>query len=143
MKNLLFLRVLLILIFTGAFLMLNSCSESQKKSEKASEVVEVEKHKETNKVDVDKLIGSWKDTSETGLDILFLEDGSTRSLHSKTLLYTNWKLNGNRLTLSSKSVGNGISFFDDETYVIIQLNDKSLALQKGDYVVRYTRKNGC
>ncbi len=144
MKNLLFSRVLLMLAFAGAILMFNACSESQKKSEEvSSEVVKVEKNKEANRVDVDKLIGSWKDTSEAGLDILLLEDGSAKSLNSETLLYTKWKLNGNQLTLTSKSIGNGISFVDDETFVIIQLDDKSLALQKGDYIVRYTRQKGC
>ena len=145
MKNVLLLRTLLTLAFVGLILVMYSCSgENQQKSEKIDqEVVTVIKTEEANKVDVNKLIGAWKDTSEAGLDILLLKDGSAKSLNSETLIYTKWKLKGNLLTLTSKSLGNGMSFSDDETYVIVQLDEKTLVLKTGDYLVKYIRKDGC
>jgi len=45
-------------------------------------------------------------------------DGYAQSINMATLLYKSWRLTGDRLTFRVESIGNGLSFENDETYTI-------------------------
>lgn len=63
----------------------------------------------------------------------------------KTLLYKSWSVNGNEITFTIESIGNGTSSIDVETYTIDQLTKDQLILSKGGYKPEYTKKKrpGC
>lgn len=86
------------------------------------------------------LIGSWKDTSESALDFTLFKNGTARSDNMKTLLYKNWKVNGNQITFTVESIGNGTSSTENITYCIEKLADDQLNLKKGAHLYMYTKK---
>ena len=79
-------------------------------------------------------VGSWKDTTASHLDFTLFEDGTAQSDNMKSLLYKNWKIDGNKITFTIESIGNGTSFFDDETFTIHELTSKKMVLKKGNVV---------
>ena len=128
----------------GGMILISSCSDVQQKVAGSNEMgVKSEKSQGADKIDVKMLIGNWEDTSLAKLSMMLLEDGTARSTSSKTLIYTNWRVEGNKLIMTAKSIGNGISTIGDETYTIVKLNDKKLILKLGDYVAIFVRKPGC
>ena len=132
------LKVLLFIIGSAMFV---ACGVTPADNEQ--NISKTETVSETIKIDVKKLIGSWKDTSVAGLDMLLVEDGTAKSLNSETLKYSKWKLEGNKLILSAQSTGNGITFFSDDVYVIEQLNDSLLVLRSGNLVMKFTKSGKC
>ncbi len=138
------MRVLMFMVLFGTFGFICSCSGSQQKNTEAGKrPVKTERAKEVVNVDVNKLFGSWEDTSLAKLNMMLFKDGSAKSDNSETLIYTKWKLDGNKLILTAKSIGNGISSISNEAYIIEQLNDKTMVLRYGDYVRKYLKKPGC
>ena len=92
-------------------------------------------------VDKNLLYGSWIDNGEAKLNFTLNSDGTAKSDNMETLLYKNWKLNGNKITFTIESVGNHSSSIDEETYSIVSL-DKDKMVLKGDAgtIYNYTRK---
>ncbi len=93
---------------------------------------------ETNKL---LLAGSWKDTSESALHFTLFKDGTARSDNMKTLLYKNWKVNGNEVTFTTESIGNKISFTTNETYTILKITESRLVLKKDETIFEYVKEH--
>lgn len=68
-----------------------------------------------------------------------LPDGRAGSINMHTLLYQSWQLDGNRLTLTGKSIGNGNSSPLTVTYTIDGLSRTTLVLTMDGRRETYTR----
>ena len=86
------------------------------------------------------IIVSWKDNSESALNFTLFEDGTARSDNMKTLLYKSWKQEGNQITFTVQSIGNGTCSVSDVTYIIDKLTKDKLILRKGEYLFEYTKE---
>ncbi|PXY02330.1 hypothetical protein DF185_06695 [Marinifilum breve] len=86
------------------------------------------------------LVGSWLDTSESQLHFSMLQDGTARSDNMATLLYQKWRVEGSKLILTVKSIGNGSSSVDEESYEIKTLTEEKLVLQNGDFTMEFEKK---
>jgi len=130
-------RTILGLLLMG-LISLGACKESKNTGEKKIKKEGVEK----SEVLVNKqlLVGSWLDTSASQLHFSLLEDGTARSDNMATLLYQKWRLEGNKLILTVKSIGNGSSSIDEESYEIKTLTEEKLVLQNGDYTMEFAKK---
>ena len=117
---------LLIVICISLF----SCNRIQKGNVKNQSTLKNEKLIETSEL----IIGSWKDTTSSQLHFTLFEDGSAQSDNMTTLLYRKWKLDGNKITFTIESIGNGNSFIDEETFTIDELTTKKMVLKKGNVV---------
>ncbi len=69
-------------------------------------------------------------------------DGTAKSVNMATLIYQGWKVDGGKLVLWGKSVGNGGTHSFDETWDVVTVSDKKLVLQRGKFFKTYrkTRK---
>lgn len=69
-------------------------------------------------------------------------DGTAKSVNMATLIYQGWKVDGGKLVLWGKSVGNGGTHSSDETWDVVTVSDKKLVLQRGKFFKTYrkTRK---
>lgn len=92
----------------------------------------------------DKLIGTWVQPIPGMEDklqgITLNKDGSAQSVNMHTLLYTGWQREGNILTLTGQSIGNGRTITIKEEFEIQQLDDHNLKLHFGNTVLNYTRQ---
>lgn len=68
-----------------------------------------------------------------------LPDGRAGSINMRTLLYRHWQLDGNRLTLTGKSIGNGNSSLFTATSTIDRLSRTTLVLNTDGRRETYTR----
>lgn len=130
-------RTILGLLLIG-LISLGACKESKNTGEKNIKKEGVE----TSAAPINKqlLIGSWLDTSASQLHFSLLEDGTARSDNMATLLYQKWRLAGSKLVLTVKSIGNGSSSIDEESYEIKTLTEEKLVLENGDYTMEFTKK---
>ena len=124
------------LYFIVGILILVSCKNDEKDAANNQPVAEIQ----NSIVEEQLLVGSWKDSSESALDFTLFKDGTARSDNMKTLLYKNWTVKGNQITFTIESIGNGMSFTDEETYTIEKLTKDDLILRKGTYLSEYTKK---
>lgn len=124
------------LTLLSALLILGACNEN--KSENKTN----EQHKEKATVSIDSslLIGSWLDTSDSALHFSMLDDGTARSDNMQTLQYMKWRIDGKKLILTAKSIGNGSSSISDDIFEIETLTDKKMVLKNGEYRIEYMRK---
>ncbi len=63
---------------------------------------------------------------------LLEKGGRAESINMHTLLYENWKKNGDVLTLEGKSIGNGQTIEFSEEYRIEKVTAEELVLKKGE-----------
>ena len=122
------------------FILFNSCKNGQKDSidketENEIQVAEINDFK----FDKSLIIGSWVDTSEVALNFTLFANGTARSDNMKTLLYKNWRINGNKIILTIESIGNGTSSINDETFNIQKLNTNELILKAGNSSFKYIK----
>ena len=120
------------------FILFNSCKNGQKDSidketENEIQVAEINDFK----FDKSLIIGSWVDTSEVALNFTLFANGTARSDNMKTLLYKNWRINGNKIIFTIESIGNGTSSINDETFNIQKLNTNELILKAGNSSFKY------
>ena len=66
-------------------------------------------------------------------------DGSARSVNMETLRYERWELEKESIILHGLSIGNGVSGEFSDTLGIVRLSPDSLILQKGDFIIEYSR----
>jgi len=90
------------------------------------------------------IVGSWVmpipgDEKEVQGFILN-KDRSANSINMATLQYQKWKIQGDKLILTSKSIGNKTSFVEDEVYTIISVGEDQLFLKYGEAEYTYRRK---
>ena len=64
------------------------------------------------------------------------DDGTAASIGMATLQYEQWSLDGDRLILTGRSIGNGQTIQFTDTMNILRLADDTLSLGKGDRYVR-------
>ncbi|SIQ07284.1 lipocalin-like domain-containing protein [Maribacter ulvicola] len=117
-----------------ALIALSACKEAKNSIQK--EKVE----KPVTLINEKLLIGSWLDQSESKLHFSLFKDGTASSDNMATLLYKKWKLDGTKLILTAKSIGNGNSSTDDETYQIKTLTEEKMVLQNGNYLLEFVKK---
>ena len=115
-----------------------ACKQSTNTDEKSSKKEHVEKF--ASAINEKQLIGSWLDQSESKLHFSLLQDGTARSDNMATLLYQKWRLDGTKLILTVKSIGNGNSSINEETYEIKTLTEEKMIIQNGDYLLEFIRK---
>lgn len=72
-----------------------------------------------------------------------MPDGRASSINMHTLLYTGWRLDGNRLTLTGKSIGNGNSSVFTTASTIDRLSKTTLILNTDGNRETYTRTSRC
>lgn len=72
-----------------------------------------------------------------------MPDGRASSINMHTLLYTGWCLDGNRLTLTGKSTGNGNSSVFTTASTIDRLSKTTLILNTDGNREAYTRTSRC
>ena len=134
-KTLFKLLIVSVLIFFG------SCKDNKKiKNDKKKTETTVQK-KSGIIINKKLLIGSWLDSSKAALHFSMFEDGTARSDNMSTLLYEKWRLEGNKLILTAKSIGNKNSSVDDEVYEIKKLTDKKMILKNKEFSLEFIKKN--
>ncbi|WP_241836902.1 lipocalin family protein [Aequorivita sp. KMM 9714] len=101
---------------------------------------EVNSKHQKSEVENELLVGSWLDSSDAALHFSLFNDGTARSDNMATLLYKNWKVEGNQITFIIESIGNGTSSVDTLTYNIEKLTKNKLILKKDNYLSEYTKK---
>ena len=67
-------------------------------------------------------------------------DGTAKSVNMATLQYETWTLNGNELTMTGRSIGNGQTIEFTQNYEIEKLTSDTLILRDGDVTYTYTRQ---
>ena len=124
------------LVFLFGMLLFGSCTD------KGNNVSSNESDPEVQNSTTERalLIGSWKDASEAALDFTLFQDGTARSDNMKTLLYKKWSVNGDQVTFTIESIGNGTSSTGEVTYTIEELTKSNLVLKEGTSLSTYTRK---
>jgi len=101
---------------------------------------EVDSEHQKSEVENELLVGSWIDSSDAALHFTLFNDGTARSDNMKTLLYKNWKVQGNQISFIVESVGNRTSSMDTLAYNIEKLTETKLILKKDNYLSEYTKK---
>lgn len=69
------------------------------------------------------------------------KNGTAESINMNTLKYEKWEKVDDKLILSGKSIGNGLTYDFSDTLTIVSLTSKELSLQKGQLTINYNRKN--
>ncbi|CAM2933926.1 lipocalin family protein [Flavobacterium frigoris] len=129
-----------LLIF--GLILLNSCKDAQKNNIDKETQSELEVSEKSNlQTDKDLVIGSWKDTSESALHFTLFADGTAQSDNMATLLYKNWRLDGNTIIFTIESIGNKTSSTDEEVYEIQKLDENELILKKENRSYKYIKSN--
>jgi len=132
---------LLTLSLACGLIFFGSCKENEKIKDDKSEIeIQVKTKSDTN-IDKNLLIGSWLDASEAALHFSLFEDETSRSDNMKTLLYEKWRLEGNKLILTVKSIGNGNTSVGEEKYLIEELTDKKMVLKNGKRLLKFKKKD--
>lgn len=72
-----------------------------------------------------------------------MPDGRARSINMHTLLYTDWRLDGDQLTLKGISIGNRNSSGFTVTFTIGRLSKNTLILNMGENRETFTRTESC
>lgn len=67
-------------------------------------------------------------------------DGTAESVNMATLQYETWTLNGNELTMTGRSIGNGQTIEFTQDYEIEKLTSDTLIIRNGDMLFEYTRQ---
>jgi hypothetical protein len=98
--------------------------------------------KELITIDSKLLIGSWFDTDNAALHFTMFGDGTAKSDNMATLLYQKWRVKGDSLFLTSKSIGNHTSSTGVDNLKIIKLNKEILIVTSGKYYTgKYYRRH--
>lgn len=71
------------------------------------------------------------------------EGGAASSVNMATLVYENWKQEGDKLILSGKSIGNGQTIEFIDTMEIKKLMVDSLVLNNRGMEIRYAKQKEC
>ena len=91
----------------------------------------------------ENLMGSWVEPIPEGGDTLqgftLYSDGTASSINTGKLLYKEWKVRGDRLSLLVESKGKGIESQDMETYSFEQVSKNTLLLKIGKSIFKYKR----
>jgi hypothetical protein len=130
-----FKNLLTILLASGIFFI--SCQNTNKDAHEG-----LTDHGKIEKSAADytsSLIGSWEDQSEKALHFTLNADGTAQSDNMATLLYRQWSVKDNQLSLVAKIVGNKQTYIDTIVYSIQKLNDSELTIKRGDAILEYKK----
>lgn len=133
-------KKLSVLILITGFIAFGACREIRKKDNDQSNIKKQHVKKYASDINTELLIGSWLDTSESALHFSLLKDRTARSDNMATLLYKKWRLEGTKLILTVKSIGNGTSSMGEEIYEIQTLTEEKMILQNGEYLFEFVKK---
>ena len=89
-------------------------------------------------------IGNWMEVmpanSQFVQGVTLNADGSVASIGMATLKYESWSLDGSKLVLNGKSIGNGQTLDFSDTLEVVRLTPDSLTLERsGTYRIDYYR----
>jgi len=127
----------LLLLGSGIFII--SCQNTNKDANQ--DLTDHSKIEKSAVTDTSSLIGSWEDQSEKALHFTLNADGTAQSDNMAALLYQQWSVKDNQLSLVAKSVGNKQTHIDTIVYSIQKLNDSELIIKRGDLIVEYKKVN--
>jgi len=90
-----------------------------------------------------QLMGSWVEHIPEAKDALqgftLHSDGTATSINTGDLLYKEWKIRGNEISLLVESRGLGIDSQDIETYAFEHVSNNTLLLKIGKSIFKYNR----
>ena len=129
----------LLTILWGSGLFIISCQNTNKDANQ--DLTDHSKIEKSAVTDTSSLIGSWEDQSEKALHFTLNADGTAQSDNMTTLLYQQWSVKDNQLSLVAKSVGNRQTSIDTIVYSIQKLNDSELIIKQGDLILEYKKVN--
>lgn len=66
--------------------------------------------------------------------------GKASSINMATLQFETWQRQGDRLILSGKSIGNGVTIPFTDTLVIDKLSDSEMLLKSGQMTIKYQKQ---
>lgn len=94
------------------------------------------------------IVGRWvqpipgQESKVEGIELK--QDGTAESINMATLVVEKWSQDSTTLTLSGKSIGNGVTSDFTETYTVAQGDKNSLTLiQNGSIIWSFTKEGGC
>ena len=94
--------------------------------------------------DTPQITGTWTQPvpNMPGMNQGFVlnTDGSAQSVNMATLQYDTWIRDGDTLTMTGQSIGNGQTIEFTESYTIETLNTDTLVLRDGDTTITYSRQ---
>lgn len=80
----------------------------------------------------DYIVGSWVEPNPIAPDqvqgFTLKEDGTAESINMATLLYKAWSIDGNKLTLTAESIGNGQSETSNISFTITAISKTTLII---------------
>ena len=83
--------------------------------------------------------GSWHDNSHAALHFSLFKDGTARSDNMETLVYKNWRVDGQNIIFTIESRGNQISSIDEIVYQVYQIENDKLVLMRNGMTFSYTK----
>jgi len=90
-----------------------------------------------------KLMGSWvepiPEEGNSFQGFTLYADGTASSINTGKLLYKEWQIRGDRLSLLVESKGKGVESQDMETYSFEQISQNTLLLKIGKSTFKYKR----
>lgn len=120
---------------------LDACiNQINKSNTTKSKHVIPEEVEQDQQVDLKLFVGAWEDSSEAALHFSLFEDGTARSDNMKTLLYKKWRVEKDKIVFTVESIGNGTSFFAEDTCVIESITKNEMILKKGEFRIEYKRR---
>ncbi len=126
-----------------SFILSLSCNHQQSKQETTGEKNKIDTGITGENKSNKELAGAWLEPNpintneKQGFELK--KDGSALSVNMATLQYEKWWANDNNLTLVTKSIGNHQTIMDTSTYEIIKLTADTLALKKGELILKYSK----
>ena len=127
----------LLTVLLGSGLLITSCQNTNKDANQ--DHTDHSKIEKSAVADTNSLIGSWEDQSEKAMHFTLHADGTAQSDNMATLLYQQWSVKNNQLSLVAKSVGNKQTHIDTIVYSIQKLNDSELIMKRGDAILAYKK----
>ncbi len=98
------------------------------------------KKEKNKKIYRDLFVSSWIDTSDSKLHFTLNSDGTARSDNMATLLYKKWRIEGNNIVFTIKSIGNHTSSTDEYFCKIIKIDKNELIFKDGNLINKFIRK---
>jgi hypothetical protein len=74
------------------------------------------------------------------LDFTILPNGIARSDNIGIFFYKKWRVNGRKITFSIERFKKEKSYIKEESWEILQLDDKNLVMKRGILISKYIRK---
>lgn len=102
--------------------------------------------KSIKSTDHQQFYGAWieynrEEISKQAIGFVLKADGTASSINSATLVYKKWKISGDKLILTSISLGNHLLSVDNDSLQITSYNNKQLFLKRGTQEFCFVKTN--